>query len=61
MSSEDEGVETCSIKVTQFLHMNGDTGYVVKRRGEATLSTQVGLLELAKAGIIDEHNREQEE
>lgn len=61
MSDHDDSVETCSIKVTQYLHRNGDVGYQISRKGDANLSTQVGLLELAKAGIIEEYNRESEE
>lgn len=61
MSEDEDSIETCSIRVTQYLHLNGDVGYQISRRGDANLSTQVGLLELAKAGIIEEYNRESEQ
>lgn len=51
---EDEGLETCSILITQYLHPGGVVGYTIKRRGEANLSTQVGLLELAKLSLIED-------
>lgn len=57
----EEGLETCSIRVTQYMQATGDVSYTIARRGDANLSTQVGLLELAKFSIIAEWNQEKEE
>lgn len=53
--AETEKIESCTIQVTQFIEQDGSLSYVVRQRGaEVPLSTQLGLLELAKmtlAGI----------
>lgn len=52
---EENGIENCSIWVKQWVDMEGMMRYTVRQSGDVPMSTQVGLLELAKQMLLKDH------
>lgn len=53
-------IENCKIVVTQYIGLDGEIGYTVHASGQVPLSTQIGLLELAKVTIIEKAGEDDE-
>lgn len=53
-------IENCKIVVTQYITGQGEIKFSVHASGEVPLSTQIGLLELAKVTIIEKAGEDDE-
>lgn len=58
-SPVSEQMEICVIQVSQWFDEGGNVRYGIKTRGDVTVSTWIGLLEMAKHDMLIANKEEQ--